>query len=96
MQQSACSVINPITVDNFAALFNCTTVIRCQTLLWPRPKAIHFGWFGPELFGPFGPPRLNFASDFQWCCLAVQGSPTVTQHVVSVESSSLLLRGIKT
>ena len=28
--------------------------------------------------------------------LAVQGSPTVTQHVVSVESSSLLLRSIKT
>ena len=32
-----------------------------------------------------------FASDFQWCCLAVQESPTVTQDVVSVESSSLLL-----
>ena len=24
MRQSACSVINPITVDNFAALFNLT------------------------------------------------------------------------
>ena len=24
MRQSACLVINPITVDNFAALFNCT------------------------------------------------------------------------
>ena len=28
MQQSACLVINPITVDNFAALFNCTPVDR--------------------------------------------------------------------
>ena len=26
MQQSACLVINPITVDNFAALFNWTLV----------------------------------------------------------------------
>ena len=26
MRQSACSVINPVTVDNFAALFNCTPV----------------------------------------------------------------------
>ena len=26
MQQSAFLVINPITVDNFAALFNCTPV----------------------------------------------------------------------
>ena len=24
MRQSTCLVINPITVDNFAALFNCT------------------------------------------------------------------------
>ena len=26
MRQSACLVINPITVNNFAALFNCTPV----------------------------------------------------------------------
>ena len=28
MQQSACLVINPIMVDSFAALFNCTPVDR--------------------------------------------------------------------
>ena len=44
------------------------------------------------LFGPPGPP---FASDFLRCCLAEQGSPSVTKHVASVESSSLLL-SIKT
>ena len=32
MRQSACLVINPIMVDNFAALFNSTTVDRDQTL----------------------------------------------------------------
>ena len=30
MQQSACLVINTITVDNFAALFNCTPVDRAS------------------------------------------------------------------
>ena len=28
MQHSACLVMNPITVDNFAAFFNCTPVDR--------------------------------------------------------------------
>ena len=30
MRQSACLVINPITVDNFALLFNCTPVDRAS------------------------------------------------------------------
>ena len=30
MRQSACLVINPITVENFAALFNCTPVDRAS------------------------------------------------------------------
>ena len=37
----------------------------------------------------------SFASDIHLCCLAVLGSPTVTQHVVSVESLSLLLHSNK-
>ena len=41
MRQSVCLVINPITVDGYAALFNCTPV--------DRPKAIQFSWLGPEL-----------------------------------------------
>ena len=69
---------------------------RASDYMMARPKAINFSWFGPELFRLLlGPPGLNwlssFASDFQWCCLAVKGSQTVTQHVVSGESSSLLL-----
>ena len=28
MQQTACLVVNPITVDSYALLFNCTTVVR--------------------------------------------------------------------
>ena len=30
MRQSACLVINPITVDNYAAPFNCTPVDRAS------------------------------------------------------------------
>ena len=30
MRQSACLVINPITVDRYAALFNCTPVDRAS------------------------------------------------------------------
>ena len=34
MRQSACIVINPIkTVDNFAALFNCTPVDRAADFM---------------------------------------------------------------
>ena len=32
MRQSACLVINPITVDSFAAFFNCMPVDGRQTL----------------------------------------------------------------
>ena len=28
MRQTACLVVNPITVDSYALLFNCTTVVR--------------------------------------------------------------------
>ena len=30
MRQSACLVVNPITVDSFASLFNCTPVGRAS------------------------------------------------------------------
>ena len=59
MRWSACLVINPITVDNLAALFNCTPVDRASDLMMARPKAFHFSWLGPELFRLLlGPPGL--------------------------------------
>ena len=70
MQQSAPLVINLITVDNFAALINCTPVDRASDSMMARPKAIHFSWLGLEVFRLLlGPPGINlcspFASDFQ-------------------------------
>ena len=54
MRQSACLAINPIMVDSFPALFNCTPVDRASDSMMappppPRHKAIHFSWLGPEL-----------------------------------------------
>ena len=49
MRQSACLVINPITVDGYAALFNCRPVDWASDSMMARPKAIHFSWLGPEL-----------------------------------------------
>ena len=49
MRQSAFLVINPITADSYAALFNCTPVDRASNSMMARPKAIHFSWLGPEL-----------------------------------------------
>ena len=34
------------TVDNFAALFNCTPVDRASDSIMALPKAIHFSWMG--------------------------------------------------
>ena len=35
MRQSVCLVINPITVDSFASLFNCTPVGHVSDLMGP-------------------------------------------------------------
>ena len=33
MRQSACVVVNPITVDSYGFLFNCTTVGQASDLM---------------------------------------------------------------
>ena len=49
MRQSACLVVNPLTIDGYAALFNWTSVDRVSDSMMARPKAILFSWLGPEL-----------------------------------------------
>ena len=85
MRQSACLVFNPITVNNFASLFNCTPVGRASDSMMAPTKAIYFSWFGPELFCLLlGPPGFNcwfsFAPVFQWCCSTPQESPGVGRN----------------
>ena len=42
MRKSACLVINLITVDNFAALFNCTPVDRASDSMMAPTKSYSF------------------------------------------------------
>ena len=100
-RQSACLVINPITVDGYAANLKLQ-VGGSGVRLHDGPDLKLFilvGW-DRSFRLLLGPPGLNclssFASDFQWCCLTDQGSPSVMQHIVYVESSSLLLHNYLT
>ena len=42
MRQSACLVINPITVDNVAVLFNCTPVDRASDSMMAPTESYSF------------------------------------------------------
>ena len=100
MRQSACLVINPITVDGYATLFNCTPVDRASDSMMVRPKAIHFSWLGPDLssvaWSTGAQLIIFFCFRCSVVCLTDQGSLSVMQHIVSVESSSLLLHSYLT
>ena len=61
MPQSACLVFNPITVKNFASLFNCTPVCRASDSVSDGPDI--------KLFILVGWGRSFFV-----CCLAHRGS----------------------
>ena len=60
LQQTACLVVNPITVGNFAFLFNCTPVGRTSDSMTVPTKKISIdemvgarcfgGWSGPQGF----------------------------------------------
>ena len=88
-------MVNPITDNNFASLFNCTPVGRASTQWWRRCKAIYFSWLGPELFLSVAwPTEVQLLVFF--CCripVVVFDKPEISrcrsQHVVSVESLSL-------
>ena len=45
MRQSACLVINPITVDDYATLFNCTPVDRASVAWSTKAQLIIFFCF---------------------------------------------------
>ena len=49
IKQTACLAVNPIKVDHFAYLFNCTPVDRGSDSMMARLK-LFIRWSGPELF----------------------------------------------
>ena len=57
MRQTACLVVNPIIVDGYASLFNCTKAVRAQTQWRPLRKPLtsllvldDILWLGPPWF----------------------------------------------
>ena len=60
MQQSACLVINPITVDGYATLFNCTPVDRASdSMMAPTYSYSFFVGWDQSFRLLLGPPGLN-------------------------------------
>ena len=44
MRQTACLVVNPIIVDGYASLFNCTTAVRASDSMMASSKLQPVGW----------------------------------------------------
>ena len=96
MQQYACLVINPITVDIFSTIYNCTPVDRASDSMMARPKAIHFNWLWPVARYTGAELMIFFCFRFPVVLFGSPGISNFMQHVVSVKSSSLLFHSIKT
>ena len=65
LQQTACLVVNPITVGNFAFLFNWHRWVGLQTLWWFRLKYLSIdemvgAWYFGCLSGPIGVYLMDF------------------------------------
>ena len=64
MRQTACLVVNPIMVNNFADLFNCTPVGRASDLMMALALSFLLSWLGPDglsLVRPSGVQLLDFS-----------------------------------
>ena len=87
MRQSACVVINPITVNSFASLFNCMLVGRASdSMMGPNIKLVNYlliTWLGLVLFlsvaWSFGVQLVvSFCSGISAVLFHTLGSPGVT------------------
>ena len=86
MRQSTCLVFNPITVNNFASLFNCTPVGRASdSMMAPDIKLFILVGLGRSFFVCCLSHRgstVGFYSApvFQRCCSTPRGSPGVDRN----------------
>ena len=99
MRQSACLVFNPITVINFASLFNCTPVDRVSRLDdGPDLKLFILVGLGRSFFVcclAHGVPLLVFfCSSVPVMLFGIPGIAGCRSQHVPVESSSLLHHSI--
>ena len=106
IKQSACIASDPITIDHFTCLFNCTPVGPGSDSMtaptWKKKQKTTNkqkysldaqGWNFLCLF--LGSSRFNwrfsFAPVLQWCGLATQGSPSVSTRCFCWVFISVLL-----
>ena len=79
MRQSACVIINPITVDSFAFLYNCTPAGRASdSMMSPKLSLlIYLSWLGLDLV-------LSIAWSFgvQLAISFCSGIPVVMFHIL--------------
>ena len=70
LQQTACLLVNPITIGNFAPLFNCTLVVRTPDSMAVLTNRLIYWWDGRGLMLWLlsGPPEftcwISFATVF--------------------------------
>ena len=86
VRQFSCLLVNPITLDNFAAIFNCTPVDRASDSMMARTKHYSYQLIGTGTFSSVvGPPDdlllLHFSSYGVW------QTRDLHLHAVSVKSS---------
>ena len=99
MRQSACLVFNPITVDNYAAFFNCTPVGRASDYDDPDIHVKLFilvGW-GRSFLSvawPTGVQLVDFFCSGVSKLLGAQGSPSSGSLYSFCESSFWIHHGI--
>ena len=62
-------VVYPVTVNNFAAFFNCTPAGRPQPYWELRPKKFQLSWLGLDDLSLDGAPGFNWVLDF--CCSSI-------------------------
>ena len=63
MRQTACLVVNPIIVDGYASLFNCTTAVRASDSMTPLRKTLT-SWLGLDDISLAWPPWFSYWFSF--------------------------------
>ena len=91
MRQSACLVFNPITVNNFASLFNFTPVGRASLNDGPDIKLFILVGLGWSFFVWLGPPGFNCWFSLLQCSSGIVRHPRDLQVSVATRFCRVLI-----
>ena len=68
MRQTACLVVNTITVNNFTDIFNCPPVGRVSDFMMAPAEGFQLSWLGPDDLSLVGPTRVQL---LDFCCSSI-------------------------